>query len=432
MSVSLQLEEATKNLKIKKRMNAGIILAIAALTIFTIIFIKTYTFERAHILIYIYTVAITTFELSRLSASFLYKSPRRKSKKTYEPTVSFVVPAMNEEKAIARTIRRCFEVDYPKRNLEVIVINDGSTDGTWDKIEEMKKIYPQLIAVNWKKNRGKRRGMAEGFKRAKGEIVVQLDSDSFVERKSLRKLVEGFEDSQVAAIVAHTDPINKSENWVTKMQIAYYFMSFRVLKAAESVFDTVFCCSGCCSAYRRSYVMPVLRDWLKERFLGKHIIYGDDRALTNRMLKKGYKTIYSERVQAYTIVPNTLKKFIKQQIRWKKGWFINSVKASKFILRRDWFVSLTYFFPLIFFTLIAPFIAAGALFVSPFLLGIYPFFYILGIVLIASLFALHYKAYRKDGYWKYMFIWSFLNMFIFSYILLYALVTLRNNKWGTR
>jgi hyaluronan synthase len=346
--------------------------------------------------------------------------------------VSFIIPAKNEEKVIAQTIQRCFEVEYPKRKLEVIVINDGSTDGTWHEIKKMKKKYPRLIAVNWKKNRGKRRGMAEGFRRAIGDIVIQLDSDSFIERNSLRKLIEGFLDPRVAAITAHTDPVNKEENWITKMQVPYYFMSFRILKAAESAFDAVFCCSGCCSAYRRSYVMPVLNEWLNERFLDKPIIYGDDRALTNLMLKNGYKTIYSEKAQAFTIVPNTLKKFLKQQIRWKKGWFINSVKASKFIIKRDWFVAFTYFLPLIFFTLVSPFINVRALFVNPFLFGIYPFFYIGGVMLIAALFALHYKAHRNDGYWKYMFVWSFLNIFILSYVLLYAVATLRNNKWGTR
>jgi len=90
-------------------------------------------------------------------------------------------------------------------------------------------------------------------------------------------------------------------------------------------------------------------------FLGKKITFGDDRALTNLMLRKGYKTIYHDKAEAYTIVPNTLKTFLKQQIRWKKGWFINSIRSVKFVTKRDPFVSLTYFVPLIILSLAAPF-----------------------------------------------------------------------------
>jgi hypothetical protein len=126
--------------------------------------------------------------------------------------------------------------------------------------------------------------MAEGFRRARGEIIIQLDSDSYIVPGTFRKIIEPFRNSRVGAVCAHADPANPDENTLTRMQAAYYFFSFRLLKAAESTFLRVFCCSGCSSAYRRDIVLPILDQWLGEKFLGLPTTWGDDRALTNRNL----------------------------------------------------------------------------------------------------------------------------------------------------
>ncbi len=406
-----------------------------AFNIYLIIWLKAYTYPGVDV-IYIYTILITTFMFSRVLGSFFYESPSIKYQdNNYEPTVSFVIPCKNEQGAICNTITKCFEVDYDKRKIEVIAINDGSTDNTLSEMLRAKSDSRgmNIKIVDWKKNLGKRQGMNAGFRLAKGEIVVQLDSDSYVASDSLRKIVAPFIEKKIAAAVGHTEPSNKNENLITKIQTPYYFMSFRALKATESIFDMVFCCSGCFSAYRKSYVLPVLDNWLKEKFLGKLVTYGDDRALTNQMLKKGYKAIYCYDAKAYTVVPNNIKQFLKQQVRWKKGWFINSVKALKFILKRDKFVALSYFIPLILLTLVTPLIVIKALVINPIFLGIAPYYYIFGIMLVSSLLYLHYKIYSEDRrYGGYMFIWSILNMTMLSYILIYALYDLRNMNWGTR
>jgi len=402
--------------------------------IFAIFWIKAYTFP-GYTLVFIYTIAITTFMFSRILGSFFYVSPAKGKKHlSYEPTVSFVIPCKNEEKAIYKTISTCFEVNYPKEKIEVIVINDGSNDNTLDEMLRAKKNYRDrsMTVVDWKTNRGKRHGMAEGFRLAKNEIIVQLDSDSYVEKNAIKIIVRPFVDKKVGAVVGHTDPANKDENIITKMQTAYYFMSFRALKATESIFNMVFCCSGCFSAYKKEYTLPVLNEWLKEKFLGRVVTFGDDRALTNQMLKRGYHAVYCDDALAYTIVPNNLKQFFKQQVRWKKGWFINSIKALKFIFKQDKFVSLTYFIPLIILTLLTPFIAFRALIYSPLVTGILPIFYIVGILLVSVLLFLHYKLHSNENYGVYMFLWSILNMTILSFILVYALYDLRNMKWGTR
>lgn len=416
------------------------LLFLGIITLFLIVLVKSKTATEfwSDPLLLFYTIFVTTFQLSRVVGAMFYRHSASKimlgnAGGAYEPSVTFVIPCKNEEKSIAKTIEKSFETDYPKEKIEVIVINDGSTDGTINVLNDLKKRFKKLVVVNWKVNRGKRYGMAEGFRMAKGEIIVQLDSDSYIEPKTFRNLIKPFQNPEIGAVCAHADPENADENLLTKMQAAYYFISFRILKAAESTFFAVFCCSGCSSAYRKSIILPILDEWLNERFLGLPVTWGDDRALTNQVLKLGSKTIYTDEVQAYTICPNNLKTFLKQQVRWKKGWFVNSMFASRFVYKKQPFVAATYFFPLIFVTLATPFMATRALIYNPIFRDVTPLFYIVGVFLVACITVLYYRSVARDNkYWPYVFIWSAINMIILSFILFYALATIQNRKWGTR
>ncbi|MBI5531046.1 MAG: glycosyltransferase [Candidatus Doudnabacteria bacterium] len=421
-----------------------ILFILASATVFAVVWVKTKTaseFGRDPLL-FVYTVFVTVFQLSRIVAAHIFSKSGKyiensltsnQANDEYFPSVTFVVPCKNEEKSIAKTVEKCFAADYPKSLLEVIIINDGSTDNTIEVLRESQKAYPNLVVVDWKVNQGKRMAMAEGFRRARGEIIVQLDSDSYIEPETFYQFISPFRHPEIGAVCAHADPDNADQNFLTKIQAAYYFLSFRILKAAESTFMTVFCCSGCSSAYRKNIVLPILDQWLGERFLGKPVSWGDDRALTNWVLRKGYKTIYTDTVLAKTIVPDNLRQLLKQQVRWKKGWFVNSIFASGFVLKQYPFVALTYFFPLIFITIATPVMATKALIYNPIVKGIVPYYYILGVYLVSVAIVLYYRfVSRENKYWPYVFIWSTLNMFVLSFIFYYAMISIQNRKWGTR
>jgi hyaluronan synthase len=383
-----------------------------------------------------YSVLVTSFELSRLLAATLHRDTLNhcyRHDDSYEPTATFVIPCMNEQDAIAHTVRQCLSAEYPREKLEVIVVNDGSTDRTPEILDQLQRDYPELVVVNWSLNRGKRYAMAEGFRLARGEIIIQLDSDSYIEPAGLRHLVAPFVNPEIGGVCAHADPTNADQNVLTRMQAAYYFVSFRILKAAESSFMAVFCCSGCSSAYRRELVMPILDEWLKETFLGLPVTWGDDRALTNRILAAGYRTIYTDRAQAFTICPDNLRTLIKQQVRWKKGWLVNSIFASRFIARTHPFVAFTYFFPLIALTVLTPLVAARALIYEPLVHHTLSAYYVAGVFSIAVLVTIFYRhVQRGNKYWPYVFAWSALNMFVLSFVMLYAVATIQNRRWGTR
>jgi len=418
-------------------------MALGGVALIILIILKSNTAEEfwGNPALLFYTIFVTSFELSRLVAAMYYPESHAQivagmiEPDSYEPTVSFVIPCKNEEKAIRTTVENCFAADYPSAKIEVIDINDGSTDRTGEILRELEGEFGErLTVVHWKINRGKRHGMAEGFRRASGEIVVQLDSDSYIVPETFRNLIRPFSNPEVGAVCAHTDPENAEANMLTRMQAAYYFMAFRIMKAAESAFTTVFCCSGCSSAYRRSVVLPSIDAFEAEQLFGKPITWGDDRALTNWVLRRGFKTIYTDKALARTIVPETFRQFVKQQIRWKKGWFVNSYFLSKFIIAKEPFVSVVYFLPLTFVTLLTPFMAVRAMVYTP-LSGHSSaiLLYVFGVLLIAGLLIVFYRyVARENTYWPYLFLWALINMVFLSFLLFYALATIQNRKWGTR
>lgn len=421
------------------------IFSAGAALIFLIILLKSKTTSdfRVEPYFFSYAVFVTTFLLSRIVTSMFYGSAMRTLVRedasasqplaSYQPTVAFVIPCKNEERDIGEAIIQCFKVDYPTDKLEVIVVNDGSTDRTMLILRELQKYYPNLTVIDWPENQGKRWGMAAGFHLTDAEIVIQLDSDSEADPATFRQLIEPFRNPRVGAVCAHGVPKNADKNILTKMQTAYYFMSFRILKAAESSFDTVFCCSGCCSAYRRSAALPTLYSWLDERFLGLPVTWGDDRALTSRLLQDGWKTVYASEARAFTIVPETFRQLFRQQLRWKKSWIVNAFFTSRFIWKRQTFVSFFYYFPLIIISFLTPIMTFRALVFMPATQGILPLYHIAGVMLLTAIMAIYYKYLEADNkYWPYLFLWSTLNLFVLSFVIVWAAIRIQDRGWGTR
>ena len=289
--------------------------------LYVIAMIKVVSWESLndHLLFGIYSWLITGYILSRFLLAYFHRSIPVDP--DYEPTVSFVVPAKNEGDNIAETLRCFYRANYPKHKMEVIAINDGSTDNTLEEMLKVQKEYGHLISrfevEDWEVNQGKREGMAHGVKMATGEIIIFVDSDSFIEKDCVRHLIKYFSDPSIGAVSGHTDVANRNTNMLTRMQAVRYYISFKIYKAAESVFGLVTCCPGCCSAYKREYLNKFVDEWLNQKFLGAKCTFGDDRSLTNYMIRK-YKSVYCTEARAETVVPDTFSKYLKQQQRWKK------------------------------------------------------------------------------------------------------------------
>ncbi len=164
---------------------------------------------------YTYSLLVSIYVVTRFMLAPFYRPTPDTG---YRPSATLVIPAFNEEDCIDATIDSCFALNYPADKLEVVVIDDGSSDKTWEKILALRGRYPNLVAIKFSHNRGKRVAMAEGIRRASGEFLVFIDSDSCVEPDGLAYLMADFIDERVGAVVGSADVLNKTENWLTRMQ----------------------------------------------------------------------------------------------------------------------------------------------------------------------------------------------------------------------
>ena len=388
-------------------------------------------------------ILILVFVFSRIIISLFYKPLKAKQidNTLKKLSTTIIIPVFNEEQHIKDTVlRACALAD------EVIVVNDGSTDLTRAKLEKVENNFKNLKVSHFSTNQGKKKAMAFAIEQATGDIIIQLDSDSQI-LSGFNNLIGYFEDEKIGAVVANSVPFpvinaSLSQKILNKMQRAYYWISFSTIKGAEDVQGNVLCCSGCCSAYRKSALEPVIQTWLSETFLGKEIKWGDDRALTNQMIKSGLVTKYSHSALAGTYAPDKWGKFIKQQLRWKKGWFVNTIKIIPYLFKKRTLYFLTYVMPLFLITVTTP-IIFYRVFISHFLLGgISPDRYFIVIIIISILVILfNFLKFRKINSYNYIplsflfpnyIIWTLVNIFLNPILLIWALLDITNQKWGTR
>src|SRR6266568_4213730 len=192
-------------------------------------------------------------------------------------------------------------------------------------------------------------------------MIVCIYSDSFVERDAIKLLVQPLEDARVAAVCGHGEAINKDEGALPRLQHYWYAEMFRLLKGMESRLGCVGCCSGMLSAYRRTAILPIVTQWLAEKnsltanvdneipvsplgrgLTGKLIKSpGEDRILAAYALSgKNAKVVYQSNAVVHTIVPGTLRQFLKQQLRWNRAWIHGSILAGRFMWRKSALASL--------------------------------------------------------------------------------------------
>lgn len=376
----------------------------------------------------VYSLVVVTYLVSRFALGLWYRPPVDVG---YRPSVAIVIPAYNEGASVARTIEACLAQDYPPELLQVICIDDGSTDDTWAQMARIAQANSTRVRIlSLAANRGKRAAMAIGARLTDSEIVVFIDSDSEPAPGGIAAIVQSFADDRVGSASGLTHARNAEVNALTQMQAARYLLSFQLLKAAESVLGAVTCCSGCFAAYRRSAIEPLLDRWEHQRFLGVACTYGDDRSLTNQVIRAGHRSVYHSGAVALTDVPTTWSMFFRQQLRWKKSW----VREGPILLSHLW-RSRPFAFPFMVIAVaigfLSPVIVAMTLIVAPAVWGRIPLVYVGGLVAVACAYALYHRSMIADARWG----WSIAATFFyltFSFQILWAVVRVRDGRWGTR
>lgn len=426
------------------RRKDGYMLTIASLLIFFIsAFIimmraESVIYFKFNKWLYLYSIIAAAFLLSRYLFGALYRPVP--IDKDYTPGVTIIIPCFNEEEWIRRTILSCVNQDYPVDKLEVIVVDDCSSDRSVEEIQNtielLKKedehydIAKRVSYIVQPKNAGKRDALCEGVKVAQHELIVFVDSDSFLDPFAIRNLVQPFKDPKMGGVAGRTDVANTYTNSLTKMQSVRYYIAFRVMKAAEAYFDGVTCLSGPLSCYRREIIMENMDAWLNQKFLGQKATFGDDRAMTNFVLEH-HRTSYQDTAICSTIVPNKHRVFLKQQMRWKRSWLRESIMAGKFMWRKEPFMAVFFYIGLI-VPVAAPVVVLYNLVYVPITQRIFPTTFLVGLFLMSFIMSIVQLLLRRSSTWVYGMLFCIYYEAVLLWQMPVAWVTFWKSTWGTR
>jgi len=243
-----------------------------------------------------------------------------------KPTVSILVPARNEEKNITKSLESLTRLDYPRDKLDVIVIDNGSTDGTRKLAEDFAKHSGSLkVRVLSVPEPGKGRALNEALKHATGEIVGIFDADTFATPGCLSAMVPYFKDAAVGAVTNYVKPSSTKGLLVALQSIEYTFASFT--KKIMSMLNSVYIVPGTLSLLRKDVIRGI-------GFSDDTLTEDMDAALC--VLKAGHRIENSMDAVTYTAVPSSLPALLKQRIRWYRGYFENVVKHSDILFNKKY------------------------------------------------------------------------------------------------
>ena len=225
----------------------------------------------------------------------------------YEPDVTVLIPAYNEEAAIVDTVRAAIASNYP--HLEILVVNDGSTDRTAELVRANFGRDPR-VRLLMQSNHGKPSALNHGLAEATGDVIVSIDADTIVDPEAVPRLVRHFADPKVAAVAGNVKVMNRNR-WITRWQALEYITSQNLEKRAFDLLNCIPVVPGAVGAWRTD----VLRS--SGGFSGDTVAEDTDLTLTIR--RNGWKILYDEDAVGRTEVPENVDTLVRQRFRWTFG-----------------------------------------------------------------------------------------------------------------
>lgn len=274
-------------------------------------------------------LVFTLYEWSRLSVAFIFVlgiglvscraivvgvlaiiekfRPAPPDHPEFQPLVSVLIPAYNEMDVIAYTVNSALESDYPK--LEVIVIDDGSTDGTAELLDEQFGRNPAVRVIH-QPNQGKPAALSHALAEASSGILVTIDADTAVEPDAVSKLVRHFVNPKVGAVAGNVKVGNRV-SWLTRWQALEYVTSQNLEKRAFDLLNCIPVVPGALSAWRAEAINEA------GGFSAETV--AEDTDLTITIRRAGWDITYDEEAIGWTDAPETASALVKQRFRWTFG-----------------------------------------------------------------------------------------------------------------
>jgi hyaluronan synthase len=382
-----------------------------------------------------FTVAYLAFQLVRTVLWLRYKPYPLPAGPL--PRVTVIIPAYNEGAMVEKAIYAAAASDYPADRLEIICIDDGSKDDTWRYIDRAQKRYPKLIkAIRFPKNRGKKEGLYAGFTRGKGEFFITIDSDSVIQPDTVRQVIAPMlHDAKIGAVAGNVKVYNRLRCIMARMLAVRFVLAFDFLRASQSMYGFVTCTPGALSAFRAAALKPILAEWRTQTFMGLPANIGEDRALTNLVLRQGYYSAYQRSALVHTRVPETYRGLCRMYLRWDRSNFRENWVQLKFIFSKyrskHWLLPIVdYFVTQIEFPLNYLFISL--LFASFFLYPIVALKFFTGLGIITLIYMYYYLHHQRDMEFIYGILYSYFAFTALIWVQPWAFLTVRNDRWLTR
>ena len=376
-------------------------------------------------------------------------------RRRHQPLVSFFIPVHNEVDNIEPSIRSVLNSDY--RNVELFVVDDGSDDGTGEVLERLRRADPRLTVIRCEQRRGKKHALVYAARQARGSIFMFTDSDCIVAADAISICVGVFRgDPNIGAVSGHARALNRQASWLTRLQDVWYDGQFAVNKAAESSFSSVTCVSGPLAAFRREAIVNYLPAWADDEFLGQPFLFATDRQLTAYVLgqrhigarlkarhaddplvlerdypPRDWKIQYVKSARVWTNVPTTTRKFLRQQVRWKKSFIRNVAFNGPWMWRRGIGPALLYYGHVL-WVAAAPLMAFLHLVWLP-LHGAFTLtaLYLAGVAFKGIAWAGAYRIEnRQDHGWLYRPFVTLLSCVVLSWLIVWAALTVRKPVWA--
>lgn len=237
-----------------------------------------------------------------------------------QPLVSVVIPGYNEARAIGRTIASIQEQTYT--NVEIIVVDDGSTDGMFEVCRRLAQTEPRLRPFRMAERMGKYSGVNFALQLCRGEYLILIDADCSFHRNAFEEILKKFADPEIGAVSGNLRVRNSRTNLITALQDLEYLITISVGRITQSWWNILFIVSGGFGAYRRGVL---------EQFGGCDVTPSEDFDNTIKARKLGWKIGFARKALCLTDAPASVFNLIKQRLRWDDTFVSITIRKHKSI-----------------------------------------------------------------------------------------------------
>ncbi|MDR1781380.1 MAG: glycosyltransferase [Bacilli bacterium] len=282
-------------------------------------------------LVFLYPIIGSIFWIiGSIIYSFTYHRKKKNIELKVKPMVSILIPCHNEEKVIDDTLKHLLN-DLSYENYEVITIDDGSTDNTFELLKQWQEKNNKLKIIKVEKNQGKAHALTQGLLYSSGEFLLCIDADSFVVNDAIQTMLSYFNTkeeylmtSNVGAVTANPIPRNRS-TLLAKMQCIDYASIIGLIKRSQIMIGKIFTVSGVCVMYRKAAIIDC-GYWDQTKIT-------EDIAMSWEMQLNNWRLRYAHDVNCYMNVPTSVKELFKQRTRWAQGGIEVLFKHIKTVIK---------------------------------------------------------------------------------------------------